>query len=146
MTGRTTKRTFIDDSTFTAIDTLKEVVYTITADKVNCSNIWGSISLEPENADANANGSWVLYATQTRDTGITWNDATLNDEPEASTYIAGGVWGATNQTPYNHTFSVGNVSRNIRKDCVLALQVFTIGISAGNVSSRLMLACNVTTL
>ena len=146
MTGRTTKRTFINDTTFTAVDTIKEVSYAIEADKVNCSNIWGSISLEPENQDANANGSWALYATQTRDTGFTWNDTLFNDEPEASALIAGGVWAATNQTPWNHTFSAGKVSRNIRKACQLNLQVYTKGISAGNVSARLMLMCNVTTL
>jgi len=146
MVGRTTKRTFLNDTTFTAVDTIKEVTYTVTADKVNCSNIWGSIGLEPENADANANGSWALYATIARDTGFTWDDTLFNDEPEATALIAGGIWCASNQTPFVHTFSAGKVSRNIRRDCMLSLQVYTKGISAGNVSARLMLMCNVTTL
>ena len=146
MVGRTTKRTFLDDSTVTAVDTIKEVPYVITSDKVNCSNIWASLSIEPENADANANGSWALYATMTRDTGYTWNDTLFNDEPEATALIAAGVWAATNQMPFNHTFTAGKVSRNIRRDCQLALQIYTKGISAGNVSVRMMLMCNVTTL
>ncbi len=142
MTSRSTKRSFINDTTLTGAGVFNEVVYNITVDKVNCFNIWGSISIEPENADANAQGSWILYATKTRDSGITWNDTQLNDEPEAETIIAAGVWGATNQTPFNHTFSAGSVSRNIRGQCLLALQVFQTGISAGASSVRMMLLCN----
>ncbi len=136
----------MDDSTITAVDTIKEVTYSVTADKVNCSNMWYSVSLEPENADANANGTWVLYATIARDDGYTWNDTLMNDEPEATALIAAGVWAATNQTPFNITGTAGRVSRNIRRDCRLGLQVYTKGISAGNVSARMFLACNVTTV
>ncbi len=123
-----------------------EVDYVITADKVNCSNIWGSISLEPENADANAQGTWVLYWVNYADLGLSWSDTLLSDEPEAGLIIAAGVWSATNQTPYNHTFSAGKVSRNIRKEGRLALAVQQTGISAGANSVRLLLLCNVTTL
>ena len=146
MTGRTTKRTFIQDTTLTGAGVSNEVEYDVTSDKVNCSNIWFSLSLEPENQDANAQGSWILYATQTRDTGITFDDTHLNDEPEAETIIAAGVWGATNQMPFNLTQSAGKVSRNIRGQCRLALQVYQTGISAGATSMRAMLVCNVTQL
>ena len=146
MVGRTTKRTFLNDTTVTAVDTQKSVSYVITADKVNCSNIWYSFSIEPENADANANGTWVLYSTWAMAAGITWDDAKMNDEEEAGQVIAAGVWGATNQTPLNINASVGKVSRNIRKGCHLSLAVYTKGISAGNVSLRMMIICNVTTL
>ena len=146
MTGRTTKRTFIQDTTLTGADVFTEAVYTITADKVNCSNIWGSFTVEPEVGDANAQGTWVLYATQTRDTGFTWNDTLLNDEPEAAALIAAGVWSATNQTGFTHTFSAGSISRNIRKDCRLALQIMQTGITTGASSVRALLTCNTTTL
>ncbi len=123
-----------------------EVEYSITADKVNCSNIWGSISLEPEVQDANSQGTWVLYFQNYADVGVTWSDTQLNDEPEAGLIIAAGVWGATNQMPYNHTFSAGKVSRNIRKEGRLALAVQQTGITSGATSVRLLLLCNVTTL
>ena len=80
------------------------------------------------------------------DTDITWNDTLFADEPEAGTLVAAGVWGATNQTPFNCNERAGMISRNIRKDGRLSLQIHQSGISAGNSSVKAMLMCNVTTL
>ncbi len=146
MVSRTTKRTFIQDTTLVGAGSSTDVDYVITADKVNCSNIWFSMSIEPENQDANAQGSWILHFINYSDVGVNFNDTLLNDEPEAGLIIAAGVWGATNQTPFNLNLSAGKVSRNIRKDGRLRLQVQQTGISAGNSSFRGLLICNVTTL
>ena len=149
MVGKTTKRVFINETTLVGAASTARVDYEIAADKVNCSNIWYSMSIEPENQDANAQGSWVLWR-QNQDTSLVtppiWDDGALNDRTYAEYIIAAGVWGATNQRPYNKTNTAGKTSRNIRQDGILALTVHQTGISAGNSSVRLMLMCNTTTL
>ncbi len=145
MVSRTTKRTFIQDTTL-GVGAGTEANYFVEADKVNCSNIWFSCMVEPENADANSNGSWILYADNFQRAAITWTDANLNDETEAQLIIAWGVWGASNQTPFMCNESAGKISRNLRKDARLAIAIHQVGISAGVARVRLGLTCNVTTL
>ncbi len=145
MTGRTTKRIFVNESN-QGVNGQLITDYKVTADKVNCSNIWFSFTIEPENADANAQGSWVLFANNREEADIDWTDANLNDDTLNQLVIAAGVWSASNQTPITCSKSAGNISRNIRKDGKLGLTIKQTGITAGLSSIRGMLMCNTTTL
>ena len=145
MVGRTTKRTFIDDTTLGVAGTA-EASYDVAADKVNCSNIWGQFTIEPEDADANSQGSWIMYSVNQQQSAIIFTDARLNDDTLAQYIIAWGVWSATNQTAYTSPAIQIRTTRNLRKDGILALQVHQTGITAGNSSVRIALSCNTTTL
>ena len=123
------------------------IEYDVTADKVNCSNIWGCISVETENADANAQGTWVLYAFNNEGARPVWDDATFDGDSSDYQYvIAFGVWSASNQMPFNYPIPQLKISRNLRKDGKLGLAVRQTGITAGNSSVRVSLSCNTTTL
>ncbi len=111
--------------------------------ETNFHNIWGSISIEPENADANAQGTWVLYVLRENATDPTFTDVVVNGETNNSIMIAFGVWSATNQTPFNISIHP-ETSRTLQPGDQIALQSHVTGISAGAVSQRVMLSANVT--
>ena len=112
---------------------------TILRRLVNYHNIWFGIVIEPENADANANGSWVLW--ENRDTNVAdpvWTDALIDGGDQNMKVIACGVWGASNQTPYNFSSQLKS-SRNFVANQELVLSARINGISAGNALVRTIL-------
>ena len=113
-------------------------------EEVNFHNIWGSVTVEPETAAANAQGTWVLYRQlDPAAPQVTFTDAFLNLETLNVDIIACGVWSASNETPYNTSFQI-KTSRNIPSGGRLILSNTVTGITADLASNRVMLCAHTT--
>ena len=119
----------------------------VTLDETNATNAHGlryCFSVEPENADANANGWWVVVCNPSG--LLTLNDfpetiGELGDDSNFSPYIWGmGCWTASNQAPYHKEFSPAT-SRNCQKNAEIIAYVVKEGISAGSVRIIQTLTC-----
>ena len=113
-----------------------------TVDEANAVNVHGvrfSFVVEPENADANANGNWVLWCLPRISTAIPTSSTTaLELEADNPVVWAIGTFAASNQTPYCHEVSLGT-SRNCPAGTRIVLAVDMEGISAGNARVRSIL-------
>ena len=101
-------------------------------------------SIEPENADANANGFWVVYCLPSNvisaSTQLAESFPDLDGEL-LNPYIWGiGCWTASNQAPFHFEFTP-STSRNCQKDARILFSVVKIGISAGAVRINQTLTC-----
>ncbi len=112
---------------------------TIEQDEQAAMNFHGlryCFSIEPEVADANANGWWAVYCLpqgiiQNTDLPATLGDL-VNDEDIAK-YIWGlGCWTASNQAPFHYEF-VPKSSRNCVKGARVRATIVPEGISSGAV-------------
>ncbi len=108
-------------------------------DETNATNFHGlryCFSIEPENADANANGWWAVFCLPSGLPELADLPATignLGDDTELSPYIWGlGCWTASNQAPYHGEFNP-TTSRNCQRDARVVAYVVKEGISAGAV-------------
>ncbi len=115
--------------------------------QMNFHNIWMSICITPNDADANANGYWVLYL-EPDSTAAVFNPsiAALNLETINFKIIACGCWHASNQAPYNLGVPLGKTSRNVRQNGRLILVTQIEGITAGNTNVDLMLCAGSKTI
>ena len=104
-------------------------------DVVNFHGLHYCFSIEPENADANANGFWVLYCLPAQiiaAVDLPQSFAALDNE-DFLPYVWGvGCWTASNQAPFHYEFAPGT-SRNCQKGARLLGVISLEGISAGNV-------------
>ena len=112
-------------------------------EEVNFHNIWGSVSVEPENTDANAQGTWLLVVLRESAPIPGTSDAFINAETFNNPIIACGVWSASNQTPFNITIHP-ETSRSLNPGDRLMLISHIGGITAGNASNRVMLCAHTT--
>jgi len=111
-------------------------------EEVNFHNIWMSVSVEPEGADVNAQGTWVLFFISDSAVGDpSFVDVTLNLETANAKIIACGVWSASNQSPYNYSTQI-KTSRNVPAGGRLVLKNTVTGATSGNSSNRLMLCAH----
>jgi len=113
-------------------------------EEVNFHNIWGSVSAEPQDTDANAQGTWVLAIIRQGGAFPSYTDTIINAETENAVIIACGVWSASNQTPYNSGPIHPETSRTLQVSDQLILQIVATGITAGLVSARTMLCAHTT--
>ncbi len=113
-------------------------------EEINFHNIWGSVSVEPETTDANAQGTWVLFLLRENATTPTLTDVVINGESNNAVIIACGVWSASNQTPYNSGPIHPETSRTLMPGDSLVLQSVVTGITAGSASNRVMLCAHTT--
>ena len=116
-------------------------VLTTPREMVNFHNIWVSVSVEPQNTDANAQGTWVLLTLRENQVFGLFNDSNVNNEQANAYTIACGVWSASNQTPYNMTTQI-KTSRNLNPGDALVLISTVTGITAGLASNRVMLCAH----
>ena len=101
---------------------------------VNAHGLRVNFSVEPENADANANGTWALWCLPRTTTAIpSTSIGGLELEGDNPALWACGVWTASNQTPYNLPDTALGTSRNCPIGTRIVLRVFRQGVSAGNV-------------
>ena len=121
---------------------------TISLDEQSAVNAHGLRfcgSIEPENADANANGFWVMYCfpagvIQLGDSELPSSFAQLDNE-DFLPYVWGvGCWTASNQAPYHLEFNP-STSRTCQKGARLVGVIVKTGISAGNVRINQTLTC-----
>ena len=112
-------------------------------DSVNIHGLRYCFSIEPENADANANGFWVFYCfpggiLSVNDMPSTF--ATLDNE-DFHPYVWGiGCWTASNQAPYHYEFTP-STSRTCQKGSRVVGVITKTGVSAGNVRINQTLTC-----
>ena len=132
-----TQRRRLDATTDTSTVNESKIVE-IDLDETDAVNFHGMhycFSIEPENADANANGFWVLYCLPaqviaTADLPATF--ATLDNE-DFLPYVWGvGCWTASNQAPYHYEFAP-STSRNCQRGARILGRITTSGVSAGAV-------------
>ncbi len=116
---------------------------TILRRLTNYHNIWWGMAVEPQDADANANGSWILWQkSNTNDTDTIWSDTNINSDNFNMQIIACGVWTASNQSPFNFSSQLKS-SRNFVANQELVFTVRQEGISAGLSRVRTILCAGV---
>ncbi len=120
------------------------VVPTEPREEVNFHNIWASVSVEPQNAGANAQGTWFLVILRENQTQATLTDTVVNGETHNSVIIACGVWSASNESPYNSGAIHPETSRTLQAGDNLRLISIVTGITAGSASNRVMICAHVT--
>ncbi len=120
------------------------IVPTDPREEVNFHNIWGSVSVEPQDAGANCQGTWLLMLIRENQTIPTMTDAVVNGETNNATIIACGVFSASNESPYNSGAIHPETSRTLQPGDSLILQSVVTGITAGLASNRVMLCAHVT--
>ena len=118
----------------------------ITLDEGPSVNVHGlryCFSIEPEVADANANGFWVCYCLPagiivSNDLPNTFTDLTGED---FLPYVWGvGCWTASNQAPYHYEFTP-STSRNCQNGARIRCTIVKTGISSGAVRINNTLTC-----
>ena len=115
---------------------------TIIRRLTNYHNIWFGASVEPENTDANSNGTWVLWLKpDAAQADPAWTFANLSDGLLNMQVIACGTWAATNQTPWNFSSQL-KTSRNLVANQELVMSVQQEGISAGNARVNIILCAS----
>ncbi len=112
-------------------------------EEINYHNIWGSFCIEPLDAAANAQGSWILYTLKANEAGPVFTDAIINAESNNASIIACGVWCAANEMPHNQMVNV-KTSRNLMPGEKMQLAVHVAGVTAGLVLARVMLCAHTT--
>ncbi len=102
--------------------------------------------MEPEDANANAMGYWALWAIRTgtgKRAAVQPNQGNITDTENQDILVAFGIWAGSNETPFNSApIYFGNISRNIPKGGRLELSIEVDGITAGQVTGRVLLGCN----
>jgi len=105
-----------------------------------------NVALEPQDADANANGAiivWVLPGGVIQNTDLPATFGGLGNE-DFSQYIWGWTpFAVSNQTPFNWEFAP-DTTRNMARDSRIVVQIRTEGISAGLVRQLTMITGFVT--
>ena len=112
-------------------------------EEINFHNIWGSVSVEPQDANANAQGTFVLMLIRENQTIPTMTDTIVNNETNNAVIIACGVWSASNESPYNISIHP-QTSRTLQAGDTLVLESIVTGITAGLASNRVMLCAHTT--
>ena len=115
------------------------------SDAVNVHGLRYCFSIEPENADANANGFWIVYCFPA--SVITTGNANLPstfgdlDSKDFNPYVWGiGCWTASNQAPYHYEFTP-KTSRTCQKGARIVGIIVKSGISAGSVRINQTITC-----
>ncbi len=128
-----------------AINVALQPVGTAAREAVNYHNIWVGASAEPQDAAANMQGTWVLFALEDPASSITtFTDAFLNLETRNVFIIACGVYSASNESPWTLPPTQIKTSRTLNQDGRLILQLVNTGITAGLASLRVMLSAHTT--
>ncbi len=112
-------------------------------EEINFHNIWCSVSIEPQDAGVNAQGTWALFLLRENATLPTLTDVVINGESNNAVLIACGVWSASNETPFNLTIHP-ETSRTLQAGDALAITSVVTGITAGLASNRVMICAHTT--
>ncbi len=120
------------------------VVPTDPREEVNFHNIWASVSVEPQDAGANCQGTWVLMVARENTTIPTLTDAVINGETNNAIIIACGVFSASNESTFNSGPIHPQSSRTLQAGDQLVILAVITGITAGAASTRVMLCAHTT--
>ncbi len=113
-------------------------------EEVNFHNIWASASVEPQDAGANCQGTWVLYLIQENTPAINFTDVVVNGQGNNQNIIACGVFSASNESVWNSGPINVKTSRNLNPGDSLAMNCTVTGITAGLASTRVMICAHTT--
>ena len=113
-------------------------------EEINFHNIWASATGEPQDADANAQYTWVLFVLRVNQTLPTFTDAVTNAEGNNPLIIACGVGSGSNQSPFNSGPISIKTSRTLQAGDALVMQLIATGLTAGLSSNRIMLCAHTT--
>ena len=112
---------------------------------VNFHNIWASCSIEPQDSNANCQGTWVLFYLRDPTSGLkNWTDSLINLETFNAFIIACGVFSASNESPYTQSNVHPLTSRTLEAGGRLVMSATITGITAGLASTRVMLCAHST--
>ncbi len=131
----------------TGVNGQVQVILTVPTDpreQVNFHNIWIGVACEPQDAGANAQGTWALLIRRLESPGKLFSDVNVNAENFNAITVACGVWSASNETPFNLPATQIKTSRNLNAGDSLELVSISTGITAGLVSNRVMLCAHTT--
>ena len=115
-------------------------------DKGQAVNIHGlrvEFIIEPEDADANANGNWAVWVLPggvIQNTDLPASGGAFGDEAFAPYLWGTGVFAASNQTPEKILFNPAS-TRNMQAGGRIVLEILMTGVSAGLVRQRTMITC-----
>ena len=113
-------------------------------EEINYHNIWIGVTGEPQDTDANAQYTWVLYTVPAGGATPLFTDVNLNNETQNAVIIACGVGSGSNQSPFNLPPTQIKTSRTLQAGTSMQLQLVTTGITAGLSSNRVMLCAHTT--
>ncbi len=113
-------------------------------EEVNFHNIWIGASAEPQNAGANAQGTWVLYLRRENAGSVTFTDAVINTETHNPIIIACGVWSTSNESAWSLVPTQMKTSRTLSPGDQLTMSCIATGVTAGLVSLRVMICAHTT--
>ncbi len=100
---------------------------------VNLHGYIAQVMIEPEDADANANGIlgvWVLPNDVIQNSDLPVGVGPWGDEKHSQYLWAMAPWGASNQNPFHWMFKPVT-TRNMARESRIVLQIRVNGISAG---------------
>ena len=110
---------------------------------VNIHGFRCSVAIEPEDADANANGIMAVYVLPgelIQNSDLPQNFGAFGNE-DVAPYLWGMIpWACSNQTPFLWEFAP-KTSRNMQRGGRIVLDIRFNGISAGLVRQNTMLTC-----
>jgi len=114
---------------------------------VNVHNIHLSVTVEPEDADANSQGQWVLWCLPDKTSGAPSTTlGALEAEGSNAFYVAGDLWSASNQTPFVSGDVTFKTTRNCQNGARLVLTCHVEGTTAGLNSVHMLLTYNTKSL
>ena len=132
---KTQRRRLVADTDAIGLGRADLVLTLNETDSVNLHGVHYCFSIEPENADANANGFWIVYCLPGQiiaSADLPQTFGQLGDE-DFLPYVWGvGCWTASNQAPFHYEFSP-STSRNCQKEARIFCAIHVEGVSAGNV-------------
>jgi len=110
---------------------------------INIHGFRAMVAIEPENADANANGIigiYVLPGGLVQNSDLPTFFGEFGDEKTAP-YLWGVVpWAASNQTPFHWEFAP-KTSRNMQRGGRIVVNIRADGISAGLIRQGTVITC-----
>ncbi len=113
-------------------------------EEVNFHNIWIGCTVEPQDAGANCQGTWILKIQRENQGSVIFTDTILNNETNNQLIIACGVLGASNESVFNLNPVQIKSSRNLGPGDKLVMNCTITGITAGLASTRVMICAHVT--
>ena len=114
---------------------------------VNIHNIHLQVNVEPEVQDANGQGQWVLWCLPDKTSGAPSTTlGALEAEGSNAFYVAGGLWSASNQTPYCSGDITFKTTRNCQNGARLVLTTHVEGLTSGLASVVMLLTYNTKSL
>ncbi len=120
------------------------LVPTDPREEVNFHNLWGSVSVEPQDAGANCQGTWLLFILKENATLPTFTDVVVNGETNNTNIVGCGVFSASNESPYNSGPIHPKTSRTLQAGDQLVMVSVITGITAGLASNRVMMCAHTT--